>query len=165
MSEDYLEGLQLISRDRMNKIWQKAKAGELDDLPNEERHLGEIMLDHEDELFSHFESANGIKDIEYDPETDVNPFLHVAFHAVVHNQVAKKNPIEAYQFYNAMRQKKCSHHDAVHLIARILTPLVYDVITEKKEFEINRYKKLLKKYKFRKPHKIPSLLDNEFGQS
>lgn len=49
----------------------------------------------------------------------------------------------------------------MHLIARILTPLVYDVIAEKKAFDLNTYKALLKKYKSRKPHKILKLLDNE----
>ena len=57
MSEDVLEGIKLVSRDRMNRIWQKAKAGEFDDLPDEEKHLGEIMLDHEDELFSHLRAG------------------------------------------------------------------------------------------------------------
>lgn len=101
------------------------------------------------------------EDHEYDPDTEVNPFLHIFFHAAVENQVTNRNPIEAYQFYNAMRRKKCSHHDAMHLIARILTPLVYDVIAEKKAFDLNTYKALLKKYKSRKPHKILKLLDNE----
>ena len=50
---------------------------------------------------------------------DVNPFLHITIHTVIENQLEARDPIEVLQFYNAMRKKKCSHHDTIHLIGAI----------------------------------------------
>ncbi|MCK4788247.1 MAG: hypothetical protein KAV87_31185 [Desulfobacteraceae bacterium] len=74
MSDDVLKGLQSRSREKMHEIWQKAKNDELDDLSDEEKNLAQIMLDHEDEFFNQFELADKLKDHEYDPDTEANPF-------------------------------------------------------------------------------------------
>jgi hypothetical protein len=79
---------------------------------------------------------------------------------VVENQLAAKDPIEVFQFYNAMRKKKCSHHDTIHLIGAILVPLMCDTMKHQKPFDNDRYVSLLKKDKSRKPDKIWKLLDS-----
>jgi hypothetical protein len=53
-----------------------------------------------------------------------------------------------------MRNKKCTHHETIHLIAAILTPLMFQVMKERRPFDIDGYRSLLKKYKTRNPDKI-----------
>jgi len=74
------------------------------------------MLEHKDEYFNEFEMADLTYDYDYDPDTEQNPFLHIIFHVVVENQLADKDPIEVFQFYNSMRKKKYPRHDTIHLI-------------------------------------------------
>ncbi|MBC8458438.1 MAG: DUF1841 family protein [Deltaproteobacteria bacterium] len=153
--------MKTFSRDYMHDIWGKAKSGDLDGLSPEEMQLAQIMKDHEEEFFNQFEFSDLTYDHEYDPDTEVNPFLHVYIHSVAENQLSEREPIEVFQFYNAMRKKKCSHHESIHLIGAILAPLMFSVIKEQRPFDIDTYKHLLKKYKTRNPGKLLDLLDKE----
>ena len=60
-----------------------------------------------------------------------------------------------------MRKKKVSRHEAVHLIGAILAPLIISVIQQKREFDLDIYVALLKKYKTKKPDKIWDALDKD----
>ena len=95
------------NRERLHYIWRRAQGGKLDGLTEDEKRLAEIMLVHSDEYFNQFEFAEVLADREFNPEGEVNPFLHVVMHAVVKNQVKDRDPIEALQFYNAMIRNKC----------------------------------------------------------
>lgn len=148
------------NREHLHFLWERAKNNDLENLTDEDKRLAEAMLLHEDEFFNIFEFADVLHDREFDPDTDVNPFLHITIHTVVENQLAAKDPIEVFQFYNAMRKKKCSHHDTIHLIGAIFVPLMFDTMKNKVPFDNKRYVSLLKKYKSRKPDKIRALLDS-----
>jgi hypothetical protein len=145
----------------MHELWEKAKNNDLEDLDPEERHIARIMLDHQDEFFNQFEYADLTHDHEYDPDSEVNPFLHIYIHSAIETQLENKDPIEAFQFYNAMRNKKCSQHDVLHLIGAVFAPLMFNVLKNKRPFDLDTYIYLLKKYKTRKPEKLMDLLDNE----
>ena len=149
-----------INRKRFYEIWKKAQNGELQDLNEEEQRLGKIMLDHSDEYFNQFEFADALADREYAPETEVNPFLHVTLHAIAEKQVQDRNPIEAFQFYNAMLRNKCSRHEAVHLLNIILVKFIFQILKEKKPFPLESYRKILKEFKSRNPKKINRLLED-----
>ena len=153
--------LRAFQRERMHELWEKAKNNDLEDLDPEERHIAGIMLDHQDEFFNQFEYADLTHDHEYDPDSEVNPFLHIYIHSAIETQLENKDPIEAFQFYNAMRNKKCSHHDVLHLIGAVFAPLMFNVLKNKRPFDLDTYIYLLKKYKTRKPEKLMDLLDNE----
>jgi hypothetical protein len=159
--EEITGGLRPYSREYMHQIWEKAKNNDLGDLGEEEKLYAKIMLEHEDEFFNEFEFADLTRDYEYDPETDSDPFLHVLIHSIVETQLEDKSPIEAYQFYNAMRKKGCSPHDAIHLIGAILAPMIFEVVRDQKPFDVDTYVYLLRKYKTRKPDRILDLLDKE----
>jgi hypothetical protein len=148
------------NRKHFHEIWKKAQSGELQDLTDEEQRLGKIMLDHSDEYFNQFEFADALADHEYDPETGVNPFLHVTLHAIAEKQVQDRNPIEAFQFYNAMLRNKCSRHEAIHLLTIILVKFIFQTLKDKVPFPLDNYRKILKEYKSRKPEKIDQLLEN-----
>jgi hypothetical protein len=158
---DMTDGLRAFSRGQMHEIRKKAKANKLEGISQEEQQLGRIMLEHEKEFFNDFEFADLTHDRKCDPETDVNPFLHVTAHSVVENPLAERDPIEAFQFYNAMRKKNRSHHDAVHLVGAILAPLMFRTMRGEESFDVEIYCALLKKYKTRNPEKILRLLEKE----
>jgi hypothetical protein len=160
MKDEALKLFRSANREHLHFLWEKAKNNELDGLGDDDRRLAEAMLLHEDEFFNAFEFADVLHDREFDPDTDVNPFLHITIHTAVENQLAAKDPIEVFQFYNAMRKKKCSHHDTIHLIGAILVPLMFDTMKHQKPFDNDRYVSMLKKYKSRKPDKIWALLDS-----
>jgi hypothetical protein len=159
MKDEALKLFKSANREHLHFLWEKAKNNDLDGLGDEDRRLAEAMLMHEDEFFNIFEFTDVLHDREFDPNTDGNPFLHITIHTVVENQLAAKDPIEVFQFYNAMRKKKCSHHDTIHLIGAILVPLMFDTMKHQKPFDNARYVSMLKKYKSRKPDKIWALLD------
>ena len=160
MDDSVFETLRGINRKHFYDIWNKAKNGELQALTEEEQRLGKIMLDHSDEYFNQFEFADALADHEYDPETEVNPFLHVILHAVAEKQVEDREPIEAFQFYNAMLRNKCSRHEAIHLLNIILVKFIFQILKEKKPFPLETYRKILKEYKFRNPKKINQLVED-----
>jgi hypothetical protein len=160
MNDSIFKTFREINREHFHEIWEKAQNGELQDLTEEEQRLGKIMLDHSDEYFNQFEFADILADNEYDPETEVNPFLHVTVHAIAEKQVQDRNPIEAFQFYNSMLRNKCSGHEAIHLLGNILLRFIFYILKEKQPFPLDRYCKILKEFKSRKPGKIVQLLED-----
>jgi hypothetical protein len=166
LSEDETEGeaeMRRASREMMHRIWKKAKAGDLKDLSPEERRLGGIMLEHEDEFHNQFEFSDVTADHEYEPETEVNPFLHIVIHSIVETQLEEKSPIEAVQFYKAMQKKGNSRHDTIHLIGAIMAPLMFSVMQDQTPFNIDAYRALLRKYKSKTPEEIMALIKAEDG--
>jgi len=161
MKDPIFEVFQKVNREHFHAIWQKAQNGNMEDLDEEERQLARIMLDHSDEYFNQFEFADVLADREFDPEKETNPFLHVTLHAIAENQIQNRDPIEAFQFYNAMLKSKCTRHEAIHLLSAILIRFIFPVLKEKRRFSLGSYCGLLKKYKSRKPEKILDLLENE----
>ncbi len=126
-------------------IWECAKCNELDDLTEEEKLYARTMLEHQDEFFNEFEFGDVMDEYEYDPDTEVNPFAHITIHVVVENQLQAKDPIEVLHFYHAMRRKKLSHHDTIHLIGSIMIPFIFYSLKQKREFDTESYKHLLRK--------------------
>ena len=161
MTDDATKKLRKLTRENIHDLWEIAKTGNLDKLSGEEKWLAKVMLEHQDEYFNQFEMADLTHDHEYDVESDENPFLHITLHAAVERQLEAKDPIEVYQFYNSMRKKKYPRHDTIHLIAVILTPLMFQVIQERREFDLDNYRVLLRKYKNRKPSKIYESLEKD----
>lgn len=159
--DSVLEVFRQANREHLYSIWRKAQDGKLDGLDEEERHLAEIMLEHSDEYFNQFEFADVLADHEFDPKSEVYPFMHVALHALVENQLKDHEPIETLQFYNAMLKNKCSAHEAIHLLMAILIKFLFPILKKRGRFDLNGYRKLLRIYKMRKPDKILALLDSE----
>ena len=151
-----------ILRQKMHRIWQTAKSGRLDDLNDEEKQMGHIMLEHE-EYKDDFDNADSLADYEYNPDTEVNPFLHVSMHSMIENKLKRQGRNEVREFYDAMKEKGCSHHRIIHLTGLILLPLLYEALKYKRIFDGERYERLLIKYKHAKPEILQSLLEKEFN--
>jgi hypothetical protein len=160
VSDTIFEAFRKVNRENFHDIWEKAQNGELEGLTEEEQRLGNIMLDHSDEYFNQFEFADTLAEHEYNPDTEVNPFLHVTLHAIAEKQIQDRNPIEAFQFYNAMLRRKCSRHEAIHLLSVVLVKFIFETLKGKKPFPLENYCRVLREYKSRKPEKINRLLEN-----
>ncbi len=163
MTDDSIKGLRKLTRKHLHALWEIAKTGNLNGLSGERKWLAKVMLDHEDEYFNQFEMADLTYDHEYDVDSEENPFLHITLHAAVERQLEAKDPIEVYQFCNSMRKNKISHHDTIHLIVAILAPLMFNVMRQRKEFDLDKYKSLLKKYKNKRPSKIYESMEKDFN--
>jgi len=150
-----------LTRTRMTEIWEKARERNYDDLDDEAQRIAKIMLEHEEELYNQFEHPEFTYDPESDEAADYDPFLHITIHTAVEAQLEQNDPLEVVGFYNAMRQKRYSHHDCIHLIGQILTCLIYDMTENRKPFDLSTYRKLLEKYKSRDPQKLMELLESE----
>jgi hypothetical protein len=118
-------------------------------------------MEHE-EYYDQFEISDLLHDHEYDPDSEINPFLHIAFHHIAETQLKSREPIEAFQFYNAMTRNKISRHETIHCMANILVYLGGDVFKGIAPFDLEKYKSFLKRYKGKKPDKIYSSLEREF---
>jgi len=149
------------NRQHLHDIWRRAQSGRLDGLSEEEGRLAEVMLAHSDEYFNQFEFADVLADHEFNPEGEVNPFMHVALHALLEKQVRDHEPIEALQSYNAMLRNKCTEHEAIHLLMGILLKFLFPILTRRDRFDLDGYRKLLKIYKTRKPDRIAAFLESE----
>lgn len=165
VSDSTFKAFQQANREHLHSIWRRAQDGQLDGLSEEERRLAEVMLDHSDEYFNQFEFADVLADREFSPESETNPFLHITLHAVVEKQVSDRDPMEAYQFYNAMLRNKCNRHDAIHFLMTILIKFLFPVLKRGEEFNLDGYRKLLRICKTRKPDKIIGFLDSESDSS
>lgn len=155
------EAFRQANWEHLYSIWRKAQDGQLDRLSEEERQLAEIMLAHSDEYFNQFEFADVLADRDFNPESEVNPFMHVALHALLEKQVKDHEPIEALQFYNAMLKNKCSAHEAIHLLMAVLLKFLFPIFKKRSRFDVDGYRKFLRIYKTRKPDKIMPLLESE----
>ena len=161
MKEEILKFLKKDNREQMYALWNRAREGDLDGLSVEEDRIARIMLDHKDELYNQLEFADLAYDHDSEPDTEYDPFMHIAIHSSVQAQLDLRDPVEVFEFYNAMRNKNHSHHDAIHFIGQIFVCLVFDVVESGRSFDLETYRSLLTKYKDGDPVKMMDLLEND----
>lgn len=154
-----------LSRDHYRDIWELAKARDLDALDPDERRLAKIMLDHGEEFFKDIDFADDYPGEDDTDDSEVDPFFHITVHAIVEDQLEERDPPEVVQFYDAMQKKQSGHHEAIHLIAAIFVPLLFDSLMEQKPFAMETYKAFLMKYKNSNPARLLDLLMDEPGLS
>ncbi len=164
MNQKWADILRSLHREHMHAVWEKAKERKLDELDEDDKQIAMIMLDHAADFHNQFEFADVTKEHEFSPEDEVNPFMHICLHLIVENQLAERNPPEVFQFYNAMMKKKCSRHEALHLIANILFPMIFQVQRLQKPFDLDRYRTLLKKMKNHAPEEIAEAVESELNE-
>ncbi len=82
-------------------------------------------------------------------------------YAIAEKQIEDRDPIEAFQFYNAMLRNKCSRDEAIHLLLNIMIKFLFQTLKEKVAFPLDSYRRVLLEYKSRKPEKIIRLLEKD----
>ena len=164
MENDIRDLLLKSSRQHMHQIWEAVKKNDFDDLDEEDVLLGKIMMEHQDEFHNEFEFSDVLDDYEFDPETETNPFLHIIVHSVIEKQVREKDPIEAYQFYNAMIRKKADRHDTIHMMGHIFAHFLFQTLKYHVPLDEIRYRKVLKIFSLKKPEKVWIALEKGLDQ-
>lgn len=80
------------------------------------------------------------------------------------DRLLAKIMIEHEEFSNAMKKNKIPRHERIHCMANILIYLMHDVLRGTSEFDLERYKSLLRRYKEKKPDKIAAALEKEISK-
>jgi hypothetical protein len=162
MNDQMIHRMKKMDRTHFHRLWLKSKHNDTDDITPEDKQLIKIMLKHEDQYGEIFGNPDLPITDQVDGDSRNNPFLHITIHSILETQLKSKEPIEAYQFILSMRNRGCTHHEALHLVEVVLVCLFCTAVQEGIPFDMERYKFLLRKYKKRKPQKIYDLLAQEF---
>lgn len=128
-------------RRHIYEIWQKVKRNE--PLEGEEKIYADLMEQH-DEWHNTWEFAELLEEHEYQ-EFDENPFVHIAFDAVIVNQVTADEPEGITDIYNRLRHRGLHHLDALHEIAGVFATEFYEVSSGRHPYSDERYMQELRK--------------------
>ena len=137
-----LKELKSFSREHLHAIWQSYKAGEM--LEGEDKVTAELM-DLHPEYYDDWNSTNF--DREFDPENDVNPFLHITFDIIIMNQINANDPPQAKFTYNKLVARGYNHIEVIHRMGSILLEEYWGVMNLGKSFNVKSYSRKLKNLK------------------
>ncbi len=131
---DYGE-LRQIGRTQIGLIWQLAQAGA--ELDGRDRRLAEVLGQHPEyhHVWKDVESLGG-EDLTLD---GVNPFVHVAMHHVVEDQLANNDPPQTALTLEALLKAGTDRHDGVHAIAAVVAQEMYDMLRVGRVFDRDAY--------------------------
>ena len=86
-------------------------------------------------------------DKDYTPEMgQTNPFLHMAMHISIQEQLSTKRPTGIDQLYQSMLQKNKDPHETEHLMMECLGKMLWEAQSQNREPDENDYLSCLKKY-------------------
>ncbi len=139
MVADYGE-LRQLGRTEIGLIWQLAQAGA--ELDAGDRRLAEGLEQHPQyyHVWEGVESLGG-EDLTLD---GVNPFVHVAMHHIVENQLAENAPSQTARTLEALLMAGTERHAAIHAIAAVVAEEMYDMLKVERVFDEEAYVKALK---------------------
>lgn len=129
------------SRENFHRIWEAAKEGRA--LPVEEKRFVEAMQAHP-EYHNTWEFSDVVGPVNYEVE-GVNPFLHIAAHAMIEAQLEADDPPETAQALQRLQGSGIDRHQAVHQIAAVMIEVMFPVLKEGKAFDLQRYRKRLRR--------------------
>lgn len=86
-------------------------------------------------------------DKDYTPEMgQTNPFLHMAMHISIQEQLSTKRPTGIEQLYQSMLNKNKDPHETEHLMMECLGKMLWEAQSQNKMPDENDYLDCLKKY-------------------
>jgi hypothetical protein len=134
MKDDYAQ-LRGVTRSRLGLIWELAQAG--GELDEEDARLAEVLGQHPD-YYDVWEAAQsmGTEEVTRD---GVNPFAHVAIHQVVENQLAENDPPQTAETLAALLRAGYDRHDAVHMIGRVVSDEIFEILKDGRPFDEDGY--------------------------
>lgn len=136
-----VEQLRELNRENLHRIWRAAQDGQ--SLPPEERRMAEAMLAHP-EYHNAWEFADVAGGVPYEVE-GVNPYVHIAIHAMVEAQLEGGDPAEVGQALRRLTENGVDRHEAIHRIGIELLKGIQQVLSEGKVLDVQRYKKRLRR--------------------
>lgn len=129
-------------RAHYHEAYRKFKAGEV--LTPLENQLIEIINLHPEYhyLFNDPE-ANLYQDFSAD-EGQSNPYLHMAMHAAIRDQIQLNQPQGIREIYQKLLQKIVDPHEVEHLMMDVLVEEIWQTMRNNKNFDGNVYLEKLK---------------------
>ena len=86
-------------------------------------------------------------DKDYTPEMgQTNPFLHMAMHISIQEQLSTKHPTGIEQLYQSMLKKNKDPHETEHLMMECLGKMLWEAQSQNRVPDENDYLSCLKKY-------------------
>lgn len=86
-------------------------------------------------------------DKDYTPEMgQTNPFLHMAMHISIQEQLSTKRPAGIEQLYQAMLNKNKNPHETEHLMMECLGKMLWEAQSQNRAPDESDYLNCLKKY-------------------
>ena len=107
-------------------------------MKSEDQLLAFIMREHE-EFHTYWENIEEFMDYEFDPDSEVNPFMHVMLHQMVEQQIRNESPPEVEKVFQRLKDGGMDRHGAIHLIGSVLVENLFDVVKNGQEFQMDRY--------------------------
>ena len=129
------------TRENLHRIWQAAKEGQA--LTGEEKRFADAMQAHP-EYHNAWKFSDVVGPVNYEVE-GVNPYLHIAAHVMIEAQLEQNDPPEAAPALERLRTNGIDRHQAIHQIAAEMFEVMFPVLKEGKAFDIQRYRKRLRR--------------------
>ncbi len=86
-------------------------------------------------------------DQDYTPEMgQTNPFLHMAMHISIQEQLSTKRPMGIEQLHQSMLKKSNDPHETEHLMMECLGKMLWEAQSQNRMPDENNYLNCLKKY-------------------
>lgn len=71
----------------------------------------------------------------------VNPILHVTIHQTVENQLAAKDPPVVHETLERLMRSGLSRHEAIHAIGSVLSEEIWEILSQERPFDEERYER------------------------
>lgn len=133
MDEKIFTYFRAMSREDLIDIWEKSKV-DVNSLSESQRLMAFIMEEHE-EYREYWENFDKYRDYEFDPETEVNPFLHVTIHHIIETQIRRATPPQIERIFQSLKDIGKERNDAIHLMGTVLVTHLFDSMKEEKPFD------------------------------
>jgi len=130
--KDEYTRLRYLTRTHLGLIWELALAGA--DLEGEEARFAEVLKQHP-EYFDIWEQATTLPPEEEVLRDGVNPFVHVAIHHAIENQIADHTPPQTAETLEALMRAGYTRHEAIHAIGAILANEMFEILRDDRPFD------------------------------
>lgn len=140
MEDKYTE-MRHLTRSRIGAIWRLAQIGA--ELEGEEAVTAEVLKQHP-EYFDIWEQAGTLPPDEEVLHDGANPFVHIAVHQTVENQIADLNPPQTAETLKALIRAGYDRHEAVHAIGSLVAEEMFEIMKNNRPFDQTRYVEALR---------------------
>lgn len=140
MEDKYTE-LRYLTRARLGLVWEMVMTEA--ELEGEEAVLAEILKQHP-EYFDIWEHAGILDPSEEVLRDGANPFVHVAIHQTVENQIADRDPLQTAETLEALMQAGYTRHEAIHAIGAIISDEIFEIMRDNRRFDEAGYVEALR---------------------
>jgi len=140
MEDKYAE-LRYLTRARLGLIWEMVMNEA--ELEGENARFAEVLKQHP-EYFDIWEQAAALPPEETVLRDGTNPFVHVAIHHTIENQIADHDPPQTAETPEALMRAGYTRHEAIHAIGALLADEIFEILRDDGPFDEAGYVEALR---------------------